>query len=106
MTALVVKVISMIAERQQMVMGQPRRIARVVPLSQIQHSVGYLLSVQQGDGSFGDPHPVLHRGLMVFQTIYMYKYIQATQTSDMCSHSNLTVFVRFVYRLKATAKLP
>lgn len=85
MTALIVKVISMIAERQQMVIGQQGRITRVVPLSQIQHSVGYLLSVQQDDGSFGDPHPVLHRGVMAererkasmtaFVTIALYRSI-------------------------------
>lgn len=92
MTALVVKVISMIAERQQMVVGQQGRIARVVPLSQIQHSVRFLLSGQQGDGSFGDPHQVLHRGIMVFMTIYI-KCIQATQTNHMNSCSNSIVFV-------------
>lgn len=104
MTALIVKVISMIAERQQMVTGQQGRIARVVPLDEIQHSVGYLLSRQQNDGSFGDPHQVLHRGVMVFITMYI-KSIQATQTSNMHSRK-LNCLCVFNHRLKGTAKLP
>lgn len=92
MTALVVKMISMVAERQQLVVGQQGREARAVPLDQIQHSVGYLLSVQEGDGSFGDPNQVLHRGVMVFMTMYI-KCIQAIQGSNMYSRSNSIVFV-------------
>lgn len=91
MTALIVKVLSMIAERQQFAIGEQGRVARVVPLSQIQQSVGYLLSVQQDDGSFDDPHPVLHRGMMVFMT--MSKCIQAKPTSDMHRGSNSIIFV-------------
>lgn len=65
MTALVVKVLSLVAERQIVPFGEQGRKARVVPVDEIRHSVGYLLSVQESDGSFGDPHPVLHRSIMV-----------------------------------------
>lgn len=82
MTALVVKVIAMIAGRQQMVVGQQGRNARVVPLTQIQDSVRYLLTIQEGDGSFGDPNQVLHRGVMVFITVYIKPYVQANQNSN------------------------
>ncbi|XP_074510063.1 complement C4-B [Sebastes fasciatus] len=63
-TALVVKVLSLVAQRQIVAFGQQGRNARVVPEEQIRVSVSYLLSVQKTDGSFGDPHPVLHRGVL------------------------------------------
>lgn len=94
MTALVVKVISMIAERQQMVIGQHRRTARVVPFEQIQHSVGYLLSVQQDNGSFGDPHPVLHKGVMVFKTIYI-KHTPHKLVTCVVTATRLSLYVLF-----------
>lgn len=92
MTALIVKVISMIANRQQMVVGEQGRIGRVVPLSEISVSVSYLLSVQQDDGSFGDPNPVLHRGMMVITAVYI-KCIQAIQSGNMCGRSTSIVIV-------------
>ncbi|XP_041797665.1 complement C4-B [Chelmon rostratus] len=64
MTALVVKVLSMVAERQTVAFGQQGRRARLVPLEEIRNSVRYLLSVEKTDGSFGDPNPVLHRQIM------------------------------------------
>lgn len=64
-TALVVKVLSLVAQRQAVAVGLQGRIARVVPAEEIMHSVNYLLSVQKADGSFSDPHPVLHRQVLV-----------------------------------------
>uniref|UniRef100_H3DM71 Anaphylatoxin-like domain-containing protein n=1 Tax=Tetraodon nigroviridis TaxID=99883 RepID=H3DM71_TETNG len=64
MTALVVKVLSLIAERQVLAIGQQGRTPRIVPFHEIRHSVRYLLSVQRDDGSFGDPHPVVHIGVL------------------------------------------
>lgn len=72
MTALVVKVLSLIAERQVMAIGQQGRPARIVPFHEIRHSVRYLLSVQKADGSFGDPHPVVHIGVLVMATRYLF----------------------------------
>ncbi|XP_075965224.1 complement C4-like [Anarhichas minor] len=63
-TALVVKVLSLVAQRQTASFGEQGRKARFVPEEEIRHSVSYLLSIQNTDGSFGDPHPVLHRGVM------------------------------------------
>ncbi|XP_029307472.1 complement C4-B [Cottoperca gobio] len=63
-TALVVKVLSLVAQRQTETFGQQGRKAKVVPAEEIRHSVSYLLSVQTADGSFSDPHPVLHRGVL------------------------------------------
>lgn len=68
MTALVVKVLSLIAERQVTAIGEQGRQARIVPFHEIRHSVKYLLSVQKADGSFGDPHPVVHIGVLVIAT--------------------------------------
>uniref|UniRef100_UPI003AB09B23 complement C4-B n=1 Tax=Centroberyx gerrardi TaxID=166262 RepID=UPI003AB09B23 len=58
LTGLVVKVLSLLAERQAVITGQ--RQAKVVSEEEISHSVRYLLSVQNDDGSFTDPHPVIH----------------------------------------------
>lgn len=69
MTALIVKVLSLVAERQTFALGQQGRTARVVPVEEIRHPVSYLLSVQENDGSFGDPNPVLHRGVLVIATV-------------------------------------
>ncbi|KAK5862446.1 hypothetical protein PBY51_017843 [Eleginops maclovinus] len=63
-TALVVKVLSLVAQRQTVAFGQQGRKARVVPEGEIRKSVRYLLSVQKTDGSYHDPHPVLHKGLL------------------------------------------
>ncbi|KAI9536511.1 hypothetical protein NQZ68_032306 [Dissostichus eleginoides] len=63
-TALVVKVLSLVGQRQTVAFGQQGRKARVVPAEKIRHSVRYLLSVQNTDGSYRDPHPVLHKGVL------------------------------------------
>lgn len=65
MTALVVKVLSLLAERQTLGTGQQGRKPRLVPLKEIREPVRFLLSVQGNDGLFGDPNPVLHRGVLV-----------------------------------------
>ncbi|KAF3839878.1 hypothetical protein F7725_018595 [Dissostichus mawsoni] len=63
-TALVVKVLSLVGQRQTVAFGQQGRKARVVPAEKIRQSVRYLLSVQNTDGSYRDPHPVLHKGVL------------------------------------------
>uniref|UniRef100_A0A8C2YZB7 Complement C4B (Chido/Rodgers blood group) n=1 Tax=Cyclopterus lumpus TaxID=8103 RepID=A0A8C2YZB7_CYCLU len=74
-TALVVKVLSLVAQRQTGAFGLQGRKATVVPYDQIRHSVSYLLSVQKTDGSFRDPHPVLHRGISQDQYASMTAFI-------------------------------
>lgn len=64
-TALVVKVLSMVAERQIVAVGVPGRNAKVVPEEEIRRPVSYLLSVQKTDGSFTDKEMVLHREPLV-----------------------------------------
>ncbi|XP_029959664.1 complement C4-B [Salarias fasciatus] len=64
MTAYIVKVLSLVAQRQNAMTGQQGRRGRVVPLEGIRKPVQYLLSVQKSDGSFSDPQPVLHRGVL------------------------------------------
>ncbi|XP_054903924.1 complement C4-B [Poeciliopsis prolifica] len=63
-TALVVKVLSLVAERQTDGHGEQGRLLKVVPEEEIHHPVRYLMSVQQSDGSFRDPEPVLHRNVL------------------------------------------
>ncbi|XP_068592591.1 complement C4-B [Cebidichthys violaceus] len=74
-TALVVKVLSLVAQRQTASFGEQGRKARFVPEEQIRDSVSYLLSVQKTDGSFGDPHPVLYRGVLKDQDAAMTAFI-------------------------------
>ncbi|XP_071324887.1 complement C4-B [Trachinotus anak] len=64
LTAFVLKVLSLVAQRQTVAFGQQGRAARNVPAEEIRHSVRYLLSVQNTDSSFSDPHPVLHRHIL------------------------------------------
>ncbi|XP_041649275.1 complement C4-B [Cheilinus undulatus] len=63
-TALVVKMLSLIAQLQADTIGEQGRRAKTVPLEEIRHPVSYLLSAQEDDGSFIDPHQVLHSGLL------------------------------------------
>ncbi|XP_048117013.1 LOW QUALITY PROTEIN: complement C4-B [Alosa alosa] len=62
LTALVVKVLSLVAERQTYVTGEQGKRERVITVEDIQLSVQYLVDVQNpADGSFSDPKPVIHR---------------------------------------------
>ncbi|CAL8286667.1 unnamed protein product [Merluccius merluccius] len=63
LTALIVKVLSLLAERQSVGVGQRGHMGRDVTNEDISHSVRFLLSVQKPDGSFTDPNPVLDRSL-------------------------------------------
>ncbi|XP_068425600.1 complement C4-B [Clinocottus analis] len=97
MTAFVVKVLSLVAQRQTMDFGQHGRKAVFVPEDEISHSVSYLLSVQKTDGSFRDPHPVLHRGVLKGQD----------QTASMTAFINLALHrsLQFLQpQLKRTAE--
>ncbi|XP_023155190.2 complement C4-B [Amphiprion ocellaris] len=64
LSAFLVKVLSMGAQRQTAALGQQGRRFTDAPQEQIRHSVRHLLSVQKADGSFTDPAPVLHRGIL------------------------------------------
>ncbi|KAL2083916.1 hypothetical protein ACEWY4_019434 [Coilia grayii] len=62
LTALVVKVLSLVAGRQAEIRGQQGRPERVITEKDIQHSVQYLINIQNKPaGSFTDLHPVIHR---------------------------------------------
>ncbi|KAI4810748.1 hypothetical protein KUCAC02_013679 [Chaenocephalus aceratus] len=67
LTAYVMKVLSLVGQRQAMASGEQGRIARIVPEEAIRHSVRYLLSVQNTDGSYHDQYPVLHNRVLVNQ---------------------------------------
>ncbi|XP_053183414.1 complement C4-B isoform X2 [Scomber japonicus] len=64
LTALVLKYLSLMAERQIVAFGQQGRRPTVVADEEIRKPVQYLLSVQNNDGSFTDPWPVLHKGIL------------------------------------------
>uniref|UniRef100_A0A3Q2CNM6 Complement C4B (Chido/Rodgers blood group) n=1 Tax=Cyprinodon variegatus TaxID=28743 RepID=A0A3Q2CNM6_CYPVA len=64
LTALVVKILSLIAESQNFGGRVQGRSLRMVQENEINHPVSYLVSIQQSDGSFRDPNPVLHRDVL------------------------------------------
>jgi len=65
LTALVVKVLSMLAERQSAGVGMRSHRGKDVTNQDISHAVHFLVSVQEADGSFSDPHPVVYRAMQV-----------------------------------------
>uniref|UniRef100_A0A669E1D4 Complement C4B (Chido/Rodgers blood group) n=1 Tax=Oreochromis niloticus TaxID=8128 RepID=A0A669E1D4_ORENI len=89
-TALVVKIFSLVAQRQTAVFGLQGRINKVVPEENIRKPVKYLLKIQNTqDGSFSDPNPVIHRGVLkgknqdasmtAFMTIALYRSLEFLQ---------------------------
>ena len=67
LTALVVKVLSLLADRQMAGRGggPQGHIGRDVSNQDISTSVRFLMSVKKQDGSYSDPHPVYHREMDV-----------------------------------------
>lgn len=63
LTALVVKVLSLVAERQEATLRQRGSPEKIVSEKDISVSVKYLMGQQNKDGSFTDPHPVIHRDM-------------------------------------------
>uniref|UniRef100_A0A671UDF2 Complement C4B (Chido/Rodgers blood group) n=1 Tax=Sparus aurata TaxID=8175 RepID=A0A671UDF2_SPAAU len=90
LTALVVKVLSMVAERQAAASGQQGRTARVVPEEEIRHSVRYLLTVQESDGTYRETQRMLHRGndkdqkasMAAFVTLALHRSLRFLQTEE------------------------
>ncbi|XP_033496481.2 complement C4-B [Epinephelus lanceolatus] len=113
-TALVVKVLSLVAQRQTVAFGQQGRKARVVPEEEIRQSVSYLLSVQKTDGSFSDPNPVLHRGVLkgkdqdasmtAFITLALQRSLQFLQT-DLRNNAEASISRSTTYLLSHLEEL-
>uniref|UniRef100_A0AAR2LC75 Complement 4B (Chido blood group) n=1 Tax=Pygocentrus nattereri TaxID=42514 RepID=A0AAR2LC75_PYGNA len=57
LTALVVKVLSLVAECELVANGDQQIVSQL----EIRRPVNYLINNQNKDGSFSDPHPVIHR---------------------------------------------
>uniref|UniRef100_A0A3P8XQE1 Anaphylatoxin-like domain-containing protein n=1 Tax=Esox lucius TaxID=8010 RepID=A0A3P8XQE1_ESOLU len=75
LTGLVVKVMSLVAERQRERSGPAGREGLDVAENEISHSVRYLLDNQNQDGSFTDPNPVIHREMQVKDYVSMTAFI-------------------------------
>ncbi|XP_006801498.1 complement C4-like [Neolamprologus brichardi] len=83
-TALIVKMFSFVTQRQT---NEERKSVRLG--EDIRRSVSYLLSVQNNDGSFSDPNPVLHKGTLIgkdqdasvtaFITLALYRSVKFLQ---------------------------
>ncbi|KAM7383630.1 hypothetical protein PAMP_003265 [Pampus punctatissimus] len=63
LTALVVRVLSLVAERQTVSFG-PQGRRSWINTQEIMKPVRYLVRIQNVDGSFSDAHPVLHRNVL------------------------------------------
>uniref|UniRef100_A0A8C2F497 Complement 4B (Chido blood group) n=1 Tax=Cyprinus carpio TaxID=7962 RepID=A0A8C2F497_CYPCA len=61
LTALVVKVLSLVAERQIETLEQQGTTEKMISQMDIRHAVTYLIKTQSSDGSFTDANPVYHR---------------------------------------------
>uniref|UniRef100_A0A8C0YE72 Complement C4B (Chido/Rodgers blood group) n=1 Tax=Cyprinus carpio carpio TaxID=630221 RepID=A0A8C0YE72_CYPCA len=61
LTALVVKVLSLVAERQIETLEQQGTTEKMISQMDIRHAVTYLIKTQSSDGSFTDTNPVIHR---------------------------------------------
>uniref|UniRef100_A0A673NBC1 Complement C4-like n=1 Tax=Sinocyclocheilus rhinocerous TaxID=307959 RepID=A0A673NBC1_9TELE len=61
LTALVVKVLSLVAERQIETLEQQGTTEKMISQEDIRHAVTYLIKTQSSDGSFTDANPVYHR---------------------------------------------
>uniref|UniRef100_A0A665VFC1 Complement 4B (Chido blood group) n=1 Tax=Echeneis naucrates TaxID=173247 RepID=A0A665VFC1_ECHNA len=64
LTAYIVKVLSLIAQRQTVAFGEQGRQSGAVPIQDIRRSVNYLLTTQNNDGFFSDPYPVYHKHIL------------------------------------------
>ncbi|XP_039530527.1 complement C4-B [Pimephales promelas] len=61
LTALVVKVLSIVADRQIETLEQQGKTERLISQEDIRQAVTYLIGTQSSDGSFTDANPVIHR---------------------------------------------
>ncbi|KAK9960652.1 hypothetical protein ABG768_008497 [Culter alburnus] len=61
LTALVVKVLSIVADRQIETLEQQGTTERLISQEDIRQAVTYLIKTQSSDGSFTDANPVYHR---------------------------------------------
>ncbi|RXN26002.1 complement C4-like protein [Labeo rohita] len=61
LTALVVKVLSLVAERQIETLEQQGTTEKLISQEDIRKAVKYLIKTQNSDGSFADAYPVYHR---------------------------------------------
>lgn len=60
-----VKVLSLVAERQIETLEQQGTTEKIISQEDIRHTVTYLIKTQSSDGSFTDANPVYHREMQV-----------------------------------------
>lgn len=70
LTALVVKVLSLVADRQIETKQQRGVTEKEISQQEIRKSVMYLIKTQNSDGSFSDSNPVIHREMQVLLYIF------------------------------------
>uniref|UniRef100_A0A665VDN5 Complement 4B (Chido blood group) n=1 Tax=Echeneis naucrates TaxID=173247 RepID=A0A665VDN5_ECHNA len=80
LTAYIVKVLSLIAQRQTVAFGEQGRQSGAVPIQDIRRSVNYLLTTQNNDGFFSDPYPVYHKHILVIIPLTLTHTIERSDT--------------------------
>ncbi|XP_050986493.1 complement C4-B [Labeo rohita] len=109
LTALVVKVLSLVAERQIETLEQQGTTEKLISQEDIRKAVKYLIKTQNSDGSFADAYPVYHRemqggiggveqdaSLTAFITIALYRslpYLDEEENNVKKSISRATNFL-------------
>uniref|UniRef100_A0A665VDT9 Complement 4B (Chido blood group) n=1 Tax=Echeneis naucrates TaxID=173247 RepID=A0A665VDT9_ECHNA len=77
LTAYIVKVLSLIAQRQTVAFGEQGRQSGAVPIQDIRRSVNYLLTTQNNDGFFSDPYPVYHKHILEARILRATSYLMS-----------------------------
>ncbi|XP_073703933.1 complement C4-B [Garra rufa] len=119
LTALVVKVLSLVAERQIETLEQQGSIEKMISQEDIRHAVTYLIKTQSSDGSFTDANPVYHRemqggiggveqdaSLTAFITIAVYRSLPYLDKEAIDAKKSISLATNFLIKRVDTLTRP
>uniref|UniRef100_A0A8C1U0V1 Complement 4B (Chido blood group) n=1 Tax=Cyprinus carpio TaxID=7962 RepID=A0A8C1U0V1_CYPCA len=118
LTALVVKVLSLVAERQIETLEQQGTTEKMISQMDIRHAVTYLIKTQSSDGSFTDTNPVIHRemqggiggveqdaSLTAFITIALYRSLPYLD-EEVTDNKSISLATNFLLKRVGDLKRP
>nr|BAB03285.1 complement C4-2 [Cyprinus carpio] len=119
LTALVVKVLSLVAERQIETLEQQGTTEKMISQMDIRHAVTYLIKTQSSDGSFTDANPVYHRemqggiggveqdaSLTAFITIALYRSLPYLDEEVTDVNKSISLATNFLLKRVGDLKRP
>uniref|UniRef100_A0A8C1U1I6 Complement 4B (Chido blood group) n=1 Tax=Cyprinus carpio TaxID=7962 RepID=A0A8C1U1I6_CYPCA len=119
LTALVVKVLSLVAERQIETLEQQGTTEKMISQMDIRHAVTYLIKTQSSDGSFTDTNPVIHRemqggiggveqdaSLTAFITIALYRSLPYLDEEVTDVNKSISLATNFLLKRVGDLKRP